>query len=362
MISNESHSKEWIYQKRRELGGRHDPTLIEKVIKALTLLEQLRLSGLDFIFKGGTALMLLLDRPLRFSIDIDIVLPSELRVTPETLRTALDKISASGQFLRYEKDVRQQSNRIPKEHYKCYYHSIPNDRDDGYILLDVLYEDNLYPEIISRPIKSPLLENKGDFVDVRMPSLDGLLGDKLTAFAPKTTGIPYGGGKDLEIIKQLFDVAKLFEQHLKLEQVRTAFDRFVISEAGYRNQVGITAEKVLDDSFNTALNIALRGKDYPVQEFTELSSGIKKLDGYLFQEDFHIEHAINCAAKTACLSRALLCRTKDIVHFIDASSVKDLQISEKQFSRLNKLKKSDVEAFYYWHMAINLHQSKAVNS
>ena len=38
-----------------------------------------------------------------------------------------------------------------------------------------------------------------------------LLTDKLTAFDPHTTGIPLGQNKELEIMKQLYDVATLTE-------------------------------------------------------------------------------------------------------------------------------------------------------
>ncbi|NDP20272.1 MAG: nucleotidyl transferase AbiEii/AbiGii toxin family protein [Paludibacter sp.] len=40
-------------------------------MRALLLLEGLKESELEFIFKGGTTLMLLLNRTKRFSIDID---------------------------------------------------------------------------------------------------------------------------------------------------------------------------------------------------------------------------------------------------------------------------------------------------
>ncbi len=43
------------------------------MIHALSLVEQLSSQGLDFVFKGGTSLILLLDDAGRFSIDIDIV-------------------------------------------------------------------------------------------------------------------------------------------------------------------------------------------------------------------------------------------------------------------------------------------------
>lgn len=73
MIHTKSHTIEWITNVRNTLGKRIDPKLIEKVIYALTLLEQLQLHNLNFVFKGGTALLLATETPKRFSIDIDII-------------------------------------------------------------------------------------------------------------------------------------------------------------------------------------------------------------------------------------------------------------------------------------------------
>ena len=54
MISTQSRTSEWIMGIRKESRG-SDPILIEKMIMAMTLVEELQLSGLDFIFKGGTS-------------------------------------------------------------------------------------------------------------------------------------------------------------------------------------------------------------------------------------------------------------------------------------------------------------------
>lgn len=60
---------------------------------------------------------------------------------------------------------------------------------------------------------------------VKMPSANDLLGDKLTAFAPNTTGIPYfkhGNSMNMEINKQLYDVSCLFDLFDDLNAVRDA--------------------------------------------------------------------------------------------------------------------------------------------
>lgn len=73
MINKETHSIDWILNLKNKLGRRIDPKLIEKVIWTLTLLEQLKINGLKFTFKDGTALFLATEKPKRFSIDIDII-------------------------------------------------------------------------------------------------------------------------------------------------------------------------------------------------------------------------------------------------------------------------------------------------
>ena len=50
-----------------------DLQLLEKTIGALSLLESLVNEGLEFIFKGGTSLVLLLNDLKRFSVDVDII-------------------------------------------------------------------------------------------------------------------------------------------------------------------------------------------------------------------------------------------------------------------------------------------------
>ena len=68
-----------------------------------------------------------------------------------------------------------------------------------------------YNQIIDVEISSKFLKYDDVITKVHMPSINCILGDKLTAFAPNTTGIPYKVGKEMEIIKQLYDVANLFD-------------------------------------------------------------------------------------------------------------------------------------------------------
>ena len=53
--------------------------------------------------------------------------------------------------------------------------------------------------------------SEGENLRVQIPSVNCILGDKLTAFAPHTTGIPLNVGKDMEIMKQMYDVSILID-------------------------------------------------------------------------------------------------------------------------------------------------------
>jgi hypothetical protein len=52
MINNETHTSNWMLNLKRKLGKQSDAKLIEKVVWALTLLEQLQINGLNPRWRG----------------------------------------------------------------------------------------------------------------------------------------------------------------------------------------------------------------------------------------------------------------------------------------------------------------------
>ncbi len=138
MISTQSHTPEWIMGIRDKSRGK-DPILIEKIIMALTLVEQLHLRGMDFIFKGGTSLLLLLGTLQRFSIDIDLLVAENIN-RDEYFQAVMRK----GVFHRHEENRRL--GDLPKQHYKFFFTSAIEGRE-SHILLDILLEENPYPQL-----------------------------------------------------------------------------------------------------------------------------------------------------------------------------------------------------------------------
>lgn len=56
-------SRENYYIRELQNSSKGDPGLIERTLYAFGLLEALRRVGMEFTFKGGTSLLLLLSRP-----------------------------------------------------------------------------------------------------------------------------------------------------------------------------------------------------------------------------------------------------------------------------------------------------------
>jgi hypothetical protein len=343
MIASRSLNEDWIMEIRNKPQTPADPILIEKMILALFLLENLHDSGLDFIFKGGTCLLLLLGTPKRFSIDIDVVL-----VTDEGLDIALQSIIQHGIFHRFEKVER--SGDVPKRHYKFFFQSVIEKRESS-ILLDVLFDENPYLAYQEIPLETEFVILEGEPSIIKCPVAECLLGDKLTAFAPNSTGILYNSNKELEIIKQLYDIGLLFNEVIDIKLVGETFYKVVSKELVYRGLTTLSTDDVLNDIFETACLIGMRGYG-SYDKFTELISGIKRIAGYIYAERFTLDSAILCAAKAAYLSVLIKRGTKEISRFDPNTDLSDWFIDEQRYNKLNKVKKTSPESFYYFHQAI----------
>jgi predicted nucleotidyltransferase component of viral defense system len=350
MIKEECISKEWIELVAK--SGKVDKVLVEKTIRALILLEGLALAELDFRFKGGTALMLLLSSPKRLSIDIDIVVPNK---SPD-LSPILDAISRYKGFSRYEKQERNAASTIEKEHYKLFFLSVI-EKKESYVLLDVLKEKILYENIIEIPVHSSFIAQSGETVKVKVPDFNNLLADKLTAFAPNTVGIPYyKGDKEMgmEIIKQMYDIGSLSDYVDNVPVIASVFNAFAQTEIAYRGS-RCKVQDVLDDIIDNALEICLRG-NHGKANYDILSKGILQVKGFIFSESFHLEKAISYAAKTLYIASLIRYRQTEIQKF-DASRLSEIltwQITAPLPTKLNKIKKTDVEAFFYLYQALEM--------
>lgn len=347
MISKECFTASWIDQKSKELQY-NDKNIIENVIRAFALLDMLAQSGCPFHFKGGSCLMLLLKNGRhRLSIDIDIICP------PETDIEEYLKAYKDFGFIDYKSVERiQRGTDIPKSHSKFFYQVAfldDSDRQES-ILLDVLNEDCHYEEVVEVPIEGPFLKIEGTPSIVKVPSVGDILGDKLTAYAPNTTGIPYFK-KDrdcsMEIIKQLYDIARLFDEVDNLEVTSRSFGRIAEVELSYRGLEN-NPKLIFEDVRQTSLCLATRGAEGN-GDFNMLQRGVSRIKSFMFRGGYLIENAIVDAARAAYIATLL---EKDITKIEryngDPMSIASLDIQPTISNRLNRLKRLSPEAYFYW--------------
>lgn len=214
MIKAETFTLNWVKTVNQKQGWNRKSNQfknVEKAIMALKLLEDLKTNDVDFIFKGGTSLLLLLENLYRFSVDIDIVIEREENYTKKF------NAICGGTFTRWDEQIRNAKENSKTKHFRFYYKPFVDDMEEGYILLDVYEGKSFYSEVQKTPLKSPLLKTDDKDVYITIPTVDCILADKLTAFAPHTIGIklsaePGKRAKRVEILKQAFDVANLFDR------------------------------------------------------------------------------------------------------------------------------------------------------
>lgn len=322
-----------------------DPAILERTIFAFGLLESLVRVDMPFVFKGGTCLMLLLKSPRRLSTDIDII------VKPETdIIQYIEDASKYFPFIRFEEQIRLGKNNIEKRHFKFYYDS-PVNKKEFYILLDVLFEENHYNSLVKKKIINEILLTEEPFLEVSLPSIDCILGDKLTAFAPHTTGIPFGVNKEMEIIKQLFDVAALVEECENFTDIYESYMKTVKSELAYRGE-GETAEDALQDTVGTAICIISRGNTC-AEEYSKLMVGIRSIRTHMYRETYSGEIAAIQACSVMYMASCIL-KNHPFQKIDNPEQYIADSIGKTKYKSLGYMKRMKLEAYGYLVEAVRL--------
>ncbi len=193
------------------------------------------------------------------------------------IESILDKICSASLFTHFELDERRSyQSGLPKAHYFMFFKSAL-DGVERSILLDLLFEESAYTTTQFTPIAGEYIKQEGKPSTVLTPTINAIMGDKLTAFAPNTTGVLYGSYKELEIVKQLFDLAILFDEIDDFEEVATSFRACVKNELEYRSHPSVSSEDVVLDMISTAELIVKRdsqGNPTDTDNFTEIKRGL----------------------------------------------------------------------------------------
>lgn len=336
MIKRDNFTKEHIRSLQQQ--SHRDPALLERVVFAFGLLESLVRVGTPLIFKGGTSLILMMNPPRRLSTDIDII------VEPGTnLDSYIEEAAKIFPFKKAEEQIRIGRNNIEKRHFKFTYDSVIQNRQ-SYILLDVLFEENHYDEINRAEIRNELLLTEPEYLPVIVPGVDCILADKLTAFAPHTTGILLNTGKDMEVMKQFYDVSSLIDVFSDTDKVLSTYKKISEAETTYRGLTEST-EDCLWDTFNASLCIASRGKTDSA-EYPLYVKAIRDLRDHIYAENYTPEIAAGQAAKIMYLTMCLL-TGEEFTSVEDYREFSDMSIQSDRLAPVRYLRKANPVAYAY---------------
>lgn len=354
-LNRDCFDKAWIERESRR--HRTGNTFFEKSLYAFELLGRLKQEGLEFVFKGGTSLLLRLPNPRRLSIDVDIVCrePSDRLV--RVLRNC-----ATDSFIGFDEDKRPHQRKLPRRrHWNLHFKSInPGSCPEPYIILDVLEEDCLYPDVEDIEIQTKFFAADHS-IRVRVPTVDNLLADKLTTFAPETIGQDYDAEHPEKMIKHLFDIGELFNVATSLHTLHDVYALIAAAEIGYR-EAECSRDECLDNTIATArLVTALAvNRDLDPERCPVIRSGIEALRGHLLGISFTINDAAIAAGKAALLATV-------IKHGATGTPIRDLRYNSSKLGTVRaasplsdpvftKLVQVSPEAFYYWHLAEKMHE------
>ncbi len=337
MLAHENFTAEHIAELREKTHA--DPSILERTVFAFGLLEALRQVNMPFIFKGGTSLLIMLEKPKRLSTDIDIIVDG---------LTDIDRyINKAGElfpFKSVEEQHRKGVNDIEKRHFKFYFVS-PLTGKDIYIILDVLFESNPYLKIEEHPIRSNLLISAGEDLTVNTPNVNCILGDKLTAFAPHTTGIPFGIDKELEIIKQMFDCWTLIQEMDDLKMVSDVYKTVSQMELGYRG-LKITASDCLKDTISSCICILGRGS-INQEDYIYFTKGINAIQGHIFSERINGESAGFFVSEVLYLATCILTNQTEYIRIDNPENYRNIKLNIKGIKKISGFRNTNPEAYSY---------------
>ena len=331
---------------QKELGFK-DPGIFEKSVYAFNLLNELLRVYPGLIFKGGTSIFLHIFPPARLSIDIDILLPVKERVG---LKDALIRIGSESEwFDAAEEDPR--GGKIPKAHYKFKFTS-QFSRVPQYVLLDIVFTEHPYKKLVEKDIsKLPIVFFNSSTV-VRIPTPEGLLGDKMTAVSPKTMGIPLNEKRAMEVLKQVIDLGELFNIASDIDDMRQSFLNTAQQENGFRG-TSYSIDEVLDDVTDTAFKYSqslLRGADNSFPEIMLINDGLNKVGNHLRQKIGQQDIKVSFA-RIAYVANILKGKESPrLIKNVDMSLIQGIMLLGK-YKILEKLKVISPEAYFYWVLA-----------
>ena len=360
ILTQKCYTRDWLLQQAARTGTQD--VILEKCIHALTSVAALSEEGLDFVFKGGTRLMLHLNPVWRLSIDVDIAsLEPFDRVTE-----VLGRICNSKPFKAWSHQDWRDGENPPTRYFKLTYDSALRPGEEDSVQLDVLVTKSPHPMIEEKVVMADFVELERE-VKVRIPSVNCLLGDKLAAFAPTTIGVlyqPYSKKtgeptepRPIRVMKQLFDVGELFAAATDFGAIAASYRQHFEEQNAFRGG-RFAIEDALEDTLGASYSLSQIELKPIVDDGNRafFKTGVDALNTHLIRSRLSLYEAKTAAARAALLASIIksgntgrsLAEMRVVPSALNL--LKSLRI-DGRWKKLHTLRKSNIEAFYLWHLA-----------
>lgn len=341
--------------------------VLETTIMAFVLLGKLAERDIPFVFKGGTSVLLHVDPIRRLSRDIDIV----CSLPAEELDPILEEIGREAPFTGFREDARDPEALPNRRHFKFSYQSrVSTSSWSTHVLLDVVVEDARPHTIVQKPVGTSFLEPERE-VMVNVPTVESLLGDKLTAFAPRTVGVPLyqtdgTAGDVMQVAKQLFDIGVLFDAADTFDEIERTYTANQVLESGYRGGVH-SREDALRDTWQACLAlIATNMKKAVADQYPDgalLHDGLGRMGTHLTTPEYIKGTAARQVLAAKCALLVAHLRVNERLDFTTGRWINSQEQLEQVTAAsmngtvvawLDRLKATNIEAYFYLQRAATL--------
>lgn len=186
----------------------------EQALHCLECVAELNETGLQFILKGGNALLLILEKPERFSNDVDISTDESIGAIEQHLNkiTGYNKI-----FKKWEKRHLKIKSTIPITSYNLYFTSLFTPSQINSITIDIQLKKSNYKTEIKQITCGRLFISS---VSTEIPLPTSIIGEKLLALGPFTMRGPLNKNSGNLRLKHIFDISQLLHVKPSLTLIR----------------------------------------------------------------------------------------------------------------------------------------------
>jgi hypothetical protein len=321
--------------------------LAEQAVYCLELVSELSDYEFTFRFKGGNSLLVVLDTPKRFSIDVDIATGETKDSVKEAVNGIIEKY---GVFTRT--DIREHKTKpwLPMISFYLYYKSHFAKSGENSIMFDVVLKKSPYPGQMLPVACGDLYKSE---IQAELPAISGLIADKMLTLGPHTLGIPLGKGKEGQRLKHYNDVARLLQKAPELSVIRESI-LACLEQENELQKTPCSIEAVFKDTIETCM-LSVKNLQAPAVTNTEtaldeLVRGITPFAQHLFSGVYSWELLQKDMAACAFCFAAIQNTSVTQQDFDDAlRKISDNTQFENDEKSLPGLAEINQNAAHYWN-------------